>query len=81
MKNINLNAGGVIGSLACGGIAAVVVFSNVDPADTGRGPYRLIILALIGGAFAGNFLWGLVFKRGGSTSESNRPRETEPPDP
>lgn len=64
MKNIDLNAGAVIGALACGGIAAAVIFSNVDQAaDTGRGPYKFIVLALIGGAYAGNFLWGLVFKK------------------
>lgn len=63
MKNIDLNVGGVIGALACGGIAAVVVFSTFDAMNSGGGPYKLVILALIGGAFAGNFLWGLVFKR------------------
>jgi hypothetical protein len=63
VKNIDLNPGGLIGALACGGITAAVVFSSIDAADTGRGPYKFIIFALIGGAFAGNFLWGLVFKK------------------
>lgn len=63
MKNFDLNIGGVIGALACGGIAAAVVFSTLDTTTSGRGPYKLIILALVGGAFAGNFLWGLVFKK------------------
>lgn len=63
MNNINLNAGGIIGALAGGAITAAVVFSMVDPSKSGRGPYKLVILGLIGGAFAGNFLWGLVFRQ------------------
>lgn len=63
MNNINLNVGGVVGAIACGGIAAAVVFTTVDTTNSGRGPYKLIILAVIGGAFVGNFLWGLVFKK------------------
>jgi hypothetical protein len=63
MKNIDLNIGGLIGALACGGIAAAIVFSTLDTANSGRGPYKLVIFALIGGAFAGNFLWGLIFKK------------------
>lgn len=60
---MDLNIGGLIGALACGGVAAAIVFSTHDTADSGRGPYKLIIAALIGGAFAGNFLWGLVSKK------------------
>lgn len=63
MKSIDLNIGGVIGALACGGIAGAIVFSTVDATNSGRGPYKLMILAVVGGAFAGNFLWGLVFKK------------------
>lgn len=61
MQNINLNIGGLIGALGCGGIAAVIVFTTMD-AQTRTGP-KLIIVAVIAGAFAGNFLWGLVFKK------------------
>jgi hypothetical protein len=62
MKNINLNPGGLIGALACAGIYAAIVFSSVDIMKTGFWPFELTVVALIGGAFAGNFLWGLVFK-------------------
>lgn len=62
MKNIDLNVGGLIGALACAGIAGAILFSTMDQPDGGRGPYKLLLFALIGGAFAGNYLWGLVFK-------------------
>jgi hypothetical protein len=73
---MDLNAGGLIGALVCGGVAGAVVFSTVDLSETNRGPYRLILLALIAGAFAGNFLWGLAFKKPPS---SGRP-EGGPPE-
>ena len=63
MKNIDLNVGGIIGAIAAGIIVAVVVFSTAGVDDPDRGQSRLIILGLIGGAFAGNFLWSLVFKK------------------
>ena len=63
MNNIDLNIGGLIGALVCGGIAAAIVFSTLETTNSGRGPFKLIIFALIGGAFAGNFLWRLVFKK------------------
>ncbi len=63
VKNIELNAGGVIGSLACGAITAAIVFSSLDLSRAGRSAAKLVFLALIAGAFAGNFLWGLVFKK------------------
>lgn len=65
MKNMNitLNPGGVIGALACGGIAGAIVFSTLDPTNSGNGPYAGIIFALVAGAFAGNFLWGSIFSK------------------
>lgn len=63
MKNVDLNPGGFIGALVCGGIAAAITFSNFDVNTAGRGTYRLPILAVIGGAFAGNFLWGVIVKK------------------
>ena len=63
MKNIDLNLGGIVGALVCGGVAAAIIFSSIDATSSSRAPYKLVIVALIGGAFAGNFVWGLVFKR------------------
>lgn len=60
--NINLNAGGIVGGLLSCLAAFVGVFMIADPMDD-HGMYRLVIVALIGGAFAGNFLWGLAFKK------------------
>ena len=59
MKNIELNLGGLIGALLGGGIAAAVIFSQVDASTAGRGDFK----ALIAGAFAGNFLWDKIFKK------------------
>jgi len=63
MKNFDLNAGGLIGGIAFGGIATAVIFLTFSTQSHGRSPYRLIIIALLGGAVAGNFLWGKVFKK------------------
>jgi|GEM_PF-5945795 len=60
MNNVNLNAGGVIGALVVGGIAAGVIFSRVDGEG---GSAKLIIVAMTGGAFAGNFLWSRLFPK------------------
>jgi hypothetical protein len=77
VTNINLNAGGVIGAIVCGGVAGVVLFSNIDPEGPGRGPIRLAIFALIGGAFAGNFLWGLVFKKPTESATTSVPQQPD----
>ena len=64
MPNIDLNIGGLIGAVVCGAIVGAIVFATVNLTDSGRGPNILIILAVIGGAIAGNFLWGsFVTKR------------------
>lgn len=57
MNNINLNPGGLIGALVAGGITAAILFSVIDPGETNRAPYKIFIFTIIGGAFAGNFLW------------------------
>lgn len=62
MENINLNIGGLIGALGCGGLAAVVVFTTMDAANSRLGP-KIIIGAVIVGAIAGNFIWGAIFKK------------------
>ena len=64
MSNMNLNAGGVIGALLAGGIAAAVIFTQFDVSESSRrGPAKLIILAVAGGAAAGNFLWARFFSK------------------
>lgn len=60
MKNFDLNVGGLIGGLALGGITGFVVFNDPDNAGNAG---RLAILALIIGAFAGNIVWGLIFRK------------------
>lgn len=57
MKNVNLNLGGLIGALIGGGLVAYFAFRNIDINTAGRGVYRAPIIGLVGGAFAGNFLW------------------------
>lgn len=63
MNNININPGGFIGAIVCGGIAAALIFSLVDVANSRRSPFKLIIFAIIGGAVGGNYLWGNLFKK------------------
>ncbi len=59
MKNIELNAGGFIGAFLGAGIAAAIIIPMMseDSDGTERGPIKLIIAALIGGAIGGNYLW------------------------
>lgn len=75
MNNINLNAGGVIGAIVCGGIAGAFVFSRVEAGEGGS--TKLVIAALIGGAFAGNSLWAFVFKK----AEPQTPAPAPAPSP
>ncbi len=63
MDNMNLNPGGIVGGLVCGGIVAAVIFPNVDPKNASTGVYKLPILGVIAGAFIGNFLWGAIFRK------------------
>lgn len=60
MENININAGGVVGAIVAGLIAAVVLFVLMD-ASAGRGPGKLVVGAIIAGAIGGNLLWAAVF--------------------
>ena len=62
MKNIDLNAGGVIGALLAGALVGVIAFSTMEDSDNQRGASKLLIAGVIGGAFAGKYLWGLAFK-------------------
>jgi predicted lipid-binding transport protein (Tim44 family) len=62
MKNIELNAGGLIGALASGAAAGAFLFWKYSE-EMDRAPTRMVIGALIAGAFAGNFLWQQLFTR------------------
>ena len=62
MKNMNLNPGGIVGALDCGVAVGVIAFMALG-IDHPRRPAKLAILGVIGGAVAGNVLWGLIFKR------------------
>jgi len=57
--NVNLNAGGILGGLLAGGIALAILSSSANP-EYQKGMAKFVILAVIAGAFAGNFLVGLI---------------------
>jgi hypothetical protein len=59
VKNITLNAGGVIGALLCGALVAAYLVMTKDFDKNAK----LIVIGVIAGAFAGNFGWGLIFKK------------------
>lgn len=63
MNNINLNAGGLIGALVLGAVAGMFVFLMSDQDELPRRASKLVIAGVIGGAFLGNYLWGLAFKK------------------
>jgi hypothetical protein len=62
VSNINLNAGGVLGALLFGAAVGLIVFGT-DRSGAHPTRYRLVIGGVIAGAFAGNYLWGLLFKK------------------
>ena len=62
--NVDLNIGGFFGALVGLAIGGLIFYLNYDPTDTtSRGQYRLIVVALIGCALGGNFLWGKLFPK------------------
>ena len=64
MKNMDLNPGGFIGALICGGAVGAFLFLTLEgPPENGRRIGKFAIGALIGGAFAGNYLWGIIFSK------------------
>lgn len=63
MKNIELNAGGVIGALTCGLAVGAFIFWKFAGENMGRTQSKFLIGAFIAGAFAGNFLWQCIFKK------------------
>jgi len=56
-----LNIGGIIGAVLATAITAPFVFW-LEKVSTGIGPITLVVIALISGAFMGNFLWQQLFK-------------------
>lgn len=59
IKNINLNAGGIIGGFlgAALGIGFVVVFG---PTNRQEAMAKVAVAAIILGAIGGNYLWGWI---------------------
>lgn len=64
MTNFDLNPGGFVGAAVGAGIASLVVFCVLQAPEEGynRGA-KLFVPLIIGGAFAGNYLWSLAFKK------------------
>jgi hypothetical protein len=78
MPNINLNAGGIVGALVCGGALAGLLFL-VFGADERlpKGIAMALVFGVVVGGLAGNFLWSSLFgasspwKEGGIYSIDN----------
>jgi hypothetical protein len=60
MKNMDLNAGGILGAILCIAVALGAVFL-IDLEDKGRFG-KLVVIAAIAGGVGGNFLWEQVQK-------------------
>ena len=63
MSNFNLNPGGIICGLLGGVGAGVYLYSNTDDAQRIG---KLVVACIVGGAVAGNFIWGLIFRSRGT---------------
>ena len=63
MKDMHLNVGGIIGGFVGLGAALAIVFMLRPKEEVGKGFGKLCIFGIIGGAVAGNFLWGLAFRK------------------
>lgn len=74
MKNITLNAGGVVGGLLGAAAAASVVFA-VEPEVYQRWVTRLLIGGVTAGAVGGNLLWAWVAGRRASPSAGDAARD------
>jgi hypothetical protein len=61
VKNMNLNVGGVLGGLICGGLAGAFLFFAGDANTRLRNPARAVVLAVIVGGAGGNALWRWLF--------------------
>ena len=60
MTNRKLNFGGIFGGLVCGAAAAAILYVlSRNGAGAARG-IRVVILAALGGAALGNWIWRLA---------------------
>ena len=66
MKNIDLNPGGLIGAIGGASLAALIVYlayRDAGPPTAAPSVRSFFLGLLIGGAFAGNFLWDRIVKK------------------
>jgi hypothetical protein len=68
MKNVNLNPGGLIGAIGgvvIAGLTMLVIssYSSGPPKGSSSDLKSVFMASVIGGAFAGNFLWERFVKR------------------
>lgn len=63
MKNVNLNVGGAIGAILAIGLLLAFIYSGDGEAPRKFG--KAMMLAGVVGGGAGNYLWGLVFRKPG----------------
>ncbi|XAM00674.1 hypothetical protein OT109_04625 [Phycisphaeraceae bacterium D3-23] len=61
MDNITLNPGGIIGGLVGCGLGLGAGYLMFGFANDGKGLASLAVPGVLVGAFAGNWLWGMVF--------------------
>lgn len=59
MGRFNLNFGGWFGAVVCGGAAAAILYLLAHGKFPTRG-LKLVILAAVGGATVGNWIWKLA---------------------
>ena len=60
MANRKLNFGGIFGGLVCGGAAAAILYLLSKNGAAPLRAARLVILAALGGAALGNWIWSLA---------------------
>ena len=60
MTNRKLNFGGIFGGLVCGGAAAAVFYLLSRNGAAPLRAIRMVILAALGGAALGNWIWRLA---------------------
>ena len=70
MTNMNLNPGGILCGLLGAGIAVYLMFTTGDGEGGRRQGRGLFLVFVVGGAFAGNFVWNLIFP-GATVTDAN----------